>query len=268
MVHPRGRMIRKTRKHSTTEVHTIPQLRRLFEHIEQFVDTSISNRVSKESLSKDLRKEWKRTFIKELDKKSADAFIEHRMKKNGSKSVLRTTRKHKGGSAPLAGAPLEYTTRQGIYLAPNSIPQDGQLPLSKEISSTIGGATLGGATLGGATLGGGFGSYVNHVHNGFWNPMDAQSYDPIKEQQAWPVPYESTGSNLVGGKRGRKLKRSQQGGSALLTQAFQRPFTSDAPPSIVQDMESSWYGQEMGPSPAQVERQVTEVRATYTPPSY
>jgi len=251
MVHPRGRMIRKTRKHSTTEVHTIPQLRRLFEHIEQFVDTSISNRVSKESLSKDLRKEWKRTFIKELDKKSADAFIEHRMKKNDSKSVLRTTRKHKGGSSPLAGAPLEYTTRQGIYLAPNAIPQDGQLPLSKEMSG-----------------GAGFGSYVNYVHNGFWNPMDAQSYDPIKEQQSWPVPYESTGSNLVGGKRGRKLKRGQQGGSALLTQAFQRPFTSDAPPSIVQDMQSSWYGQEMGPSPAQVERPVTEVRATYTPPSY
>jgi len=261
MVHPRGRMIRKTRKHSTTEVHTIPQLRRLFEHIEQFVDTRISNHVSKESLSKELRKEWKHTFIKELDKKSADVFVEHRMKKNGSKSVLRATRKHKGGSAPLAGAPLagaplagaplDYTTRQGIYLAPNAIPQDGQLPLSKEMSG-----------------GAGFGSYVNHVHTGFWNPMDAQSYDPIKEQQAWPVPYESTGSNLVGGKRGRKLKRSQQGGSALLTQAFQRPFTSDAPPSIVQDMESSWYGQQMGPSPAQVERQVTEVRATYTPPSY
>jgi len=249
MVHPRGRTLRNTKKHSTTEVHTIPQLRRLFEHIEEFVDSRISNRVSKESLSKDLRKEWKRTFIKELDKKSADAFIEHRMKRHHPS--VRTTRKHKGGAAPLAGAPLDYTTRPGIYLAPTSIPQHNQLPLSKEMSG-----------------GAGFGSYVNYIHNGFWNPMDAQSYDPVMGQQAWPEPYASTGSNLVGGKRGRRLKRTQQGGNALLTQAFQRPFTSDSPATTPQDMQSMWYGQQMGASPAQVERHVPEVHATYTPPSY
>jgi hypothetical protein len=247
-------MVRKTRKHSKSEVHTIPQLRRLFENIEEFVDSRVQKHEAKDKLSKELQKEWKRVFMKELDKKHADAFVEDRMK---SKRVLRHTIK-KGGSQLLVGAPLDYSTRQGIYLAPNSIPVNGQLPLSSAQ---------------GVKSGGGYGSYVDYVNSGFWNPEDSSTYDPIKGQQPWPQPYASTGSNEVkgsmkGGFKKSKKSRKVRGGSAFLTQAFTRPFGSNAPPSILQDMQSMAYGQQMGSSPDQVQRPIAEVHSMYKTPIF
>jgi hypothetical protein len=259
-------MVRKTRKHSKSEVHTIPQLRRLFENIEEFVDSRIQKHEAKDKLSKELQKEWKRVFMKELEKKHADAFVEDRMK---SKRVLRHTIKKGGaqplvgGAQPLVGAPLDYSTRQGIYLAPNSIPVNGQLPLSnmQGIQSGI-------------QNGGGYGSYVDYVNSGFWNPEDSSTYDPIEGQQPWPQPYASTGSNEVKGlMKGGKFKKSKKsrkvrGGNALLTQAFTRPIGSNAPPSILQDMQSMAYGQQMGPSPDQVQRPIAEVHSMYKTPIF
>lgn len=253
-------MVRKTRKHSKSEVHTIPQLRRLFENIEEFVDSRIQKHEARDKLSKELQKEWKRVFMKELDKKHADAFVEDRMK---SKRVLRHTIK-KGGAQPLAGAPLDYSTRQGLYLAPNSIPVNGQLPLSNMQG-----------VKNGMQNGGGYGSYVDYINSGFWNPEDSSTYDPIEGQQPWPQPYASSGSNEVkvesmkGGKRRlSKKSRKVRGGNALLTQAFTRPFGSNAPPSILQDMQSMAYGQQMGSSPDQVQRPIAEVHSMYKTPFF
>ena len=241
-------MVRKTRKHSTSEVHTIPQLRRLFEHIEEFVDSRIQKHDGKDKISKELQKEWKQVFMKELNKKHADTFVEERMK---TKRVLRHTMKKKGGASAIAGAPLDYSTRQGVYLAPNSIPVNGQLPLYN---------------------GAGYGSYVDYINSGFRNPEDSSTYDPVLGQQSWPQPYASTGSNEVSVKGGNRLKKSKKsrkirGGNALLTQAFTRPFGSNAPPSILQDMQSMAYGQQMGSSPDQVQRPISEVHSLYNPPS-
>jgi hypothetical protein len=237
-------MPRKTLKHATSSktVQTIPQLRRLFEEVEDFVDSHIAKRTSKDTLVKEFRKMWKRLFMKEMDKKSADAFIDDRMK---SKKILRHTRKQKqggGGGAVLQGAPLDYTTRPGVYLESNQIPVKGQIP---------------------AVSGGGFGSYIDYVHSGFWNPQEAQTYDPVPGQSAWPQPYASTGSNLVksGGAR-RKLR----GGNAFLTQAFTRPIPSTAPPNPGQDMQTMFYGGETGPSPDQVQRPVNEIISPYKVP--
>jgi len=249
-------MVRKTRKHTKQSVHTIPQLRRLFENIEYFVDTHIQKRESKEVLSRELRKEWKRIFIKEMDKESADAFIESRMK---TKPVLRHTIK-RGGSGPIAGAPLDYTTRQGMYLAPNSSPVQGQLPLANEMQ------------------GGGYGTYIDYINSGFWNPAMAESYDPIPGQQPWPTPMASSGSNeFISTKGGSKRKikggskRKILGGNqltAFATQFVTRPFVSDAPSSILPDMQRMYYGQTVGPSPQQVQRQVYESNARYNPPAF
>ena len=257
-------MVRKTRKHSKSEVQTIPQLRRLFENIEEFVDSRVQQHNAKDTLSKELQKEWKRIFMKDLDKKHADSFVEDRMK---TKRVLRHTMKKKGGSQPITGAPLDYSTRQGVYLAPNSIPVNGRLPLAN--SGQNGGASNG------------YGSYVDYINSGFWNPEDSSTYDPVLGQQPWPQPYASTGSNLVKGgamnneevKGGRRLSkkfkklRKVRGGNALLTQAFTRPFGSSAPPSILQDMQSMAYGQQLGSSPNQVQRPIAEVHSLYNPPS-
>jgi hypothetical protein len=256
-------MVRKTRKHSKSEVHTIPQLRRLFENIEEFVDSRVQKHEAKDKLSKELQKEWKRVFMKELDKKHADAFVEDRMK---SKRVLRHTIK-KGGAHPLVGAPLDYSTRQGIYLAPNSIPVNGQLPLSNMQGIQNG-------VKNGIQNGGGYGSYVDYVNSGFWNPEDSSTYDPVPGQQPWPQPYASTGSNEVKGlMKGGKIKKSKKsrkvrGGNALLTQAFTRPIGSNAPPSILQDMQSMAYGQQMGSSPDQVQRPIAEVHSMYKTPIF
>jgi hypothetical protein len=245
-------MVRKTRKHHNTKtkhpkgIHSIPELRRSFEHIEEFVDNKIHLKEGKDKIIKDLRKEWSRVFFKDLDKKSADAFVSDRMTKlSGSRH--RTLRRRGGAGAqlantytPIAGAPNDYTTRQGIYLAPGQIPdKNGHLPLSDGSKSA-------------------FGSYVQYVDKGFWNPEPGQSYDPIPGQTRFPtsVPV-GMGDNTVHftSKGGRR--RTRRGGSrigSLLSEAYNHPIPSSAPPGILQDMQDMWYGKQVGPSPDQVQR--------------
>jgi hypothetical protein len=237
-------MVRKTRKHGAKKekrgVYTIPELRRSFEHIEEYVNEKIARKESKEQIVKDLRKEWEHVFFKELDKKSADAFISDRMAKKHSLRRHKTLRRN-GGAAPLAGAPNDYTTRAGIYLAPGQIPDKaGHLPLSDGSKST-------------------FGSYVQYVDKGFWNPEPGQSYDPVPGQTRFPIATPvGMGDNTVhfAAKGGRRKTRR---GGAVLSQAFTRPFSSTSPPSILQDMQDMWHGKQVGPSPDQVQRSVNYI---------
>ncbi len=131
-------MVRKTRKnthHKKSKAVTIPELRRSFEHIERVADSGLSRKESYEKVARDVRKEWRKIFSKELDKKSAELFVTNRM--NHSKGHHRMTQRHKGGAA-LAGAPLDYTTRQGVYLAPGQIPDKaGHLPLTGDKASNF-----------------------------------------------------------------------------------------------------------------------------------
>jgi hypothetical protein len=237
-------MSRKTLKHRTKKekgVFSIPELRRSFEHIEKFVNQKISSRESKDQIVKDLKKEWSHTFFKELDTKSAEAYVSDRMSKKHT-SRHRTLRKT-GGAAAIAGAPLDYTTRAGIYLAPGQIPTSaGHLPLSDGSKSN-------------------FGSYVQYVDKGFWNPEPGQSYDPIPGQTRFPTSVPAgMGSNAVqkGGKRkSRKVRRGGALMPATISQAFMRPVSSSSsPPSILQDYQDMWYGKEVGPSPDQIQRGV------------
>jgi len=224
-------MIHKTRKHSNhgKGVYSIPELRRSFEHIEAFVDEKLKTKDSKEKISRYLRKEWQSVFRKPLDKKSADAFLEDRM----SKSNRRV--RHAGG-AMLEGAPVDYTQRAGLYLAPSGLPgKDGGLPESGQ-------------------MGGGFGSFVQYVANGFSDPEIAHQYDPVAGQAKWPMPFLSTGSNQAGGRR--KSRRKIRGGSigSFLSQVFTRPIPSDVPPGPLQDAQDMLHGKQVGTSPDQVQR--------------
>jgi len=127
-------MTRKTRKQHSKKSKkrdsiTIPELRRSFEHIEQFVDDKIHSKESKDKIVKELQEEWYFIFTKELSKKSAQEFVEQRMKNCKSSRKYRTLRRKGGGS--LGGAPLDYSTRAGMYLAQNSTPTAlGHLTLS------------------------------------------------------------------------------------------------------------------------------------------
>ena len=249
-------MVRKTRRHHSSKktkgVHSIPELRRSFEHIEEYVDRKIASKESKEQLIKDLRREWSRVFHKDLDRKSADAFISDKLSKKHSsrRHFSKTARRHGGAGAQLAntytaiaGAPNDYTTRAGIYLAPGQIPTSaGHLPLSDGGKSN-------------------FGSYVQYVDKGFWNPEPGQSYDPVPGQPPWPVPPVGMGSNAVhfgakGGSRNRSRK-ARRGGSSIMSHLVNNPtrlVPSSSPPGILQDMQDMWHGKSVGPSPDQVQR--------------
>lgn len=242
-------MVRKTRKHYSSKnkkqkgIYSIPELRRSFEHMETFVQDKIRSHESKDNIVKDVRKEWSRVFLKSLDKQSAEAYVKNQMsKKNGNH---RTIRRSGGAGAqlantatPIAGSPASYSanqpTQQGIYLAPGQIPDKaGHLPLSDGGKSN-------------------FGSYVQYVDKGFWNPEPGQSYDPVDGQTRFPtsVP-KGMGENTVhfakGGSRkgARKTRRIRRGGAWGI---------SSVPATVMSDMRRMWNGQEVGPSPNPIQR--------------
>ena len=242
-------MVRKTRRHHTGKktkgVQSIPELRRSFEHIEEYMNEKIALKESKEQLIKDLRKEWSKVFFKELDKKSADAFVTEKLSKKHS--IRHKTIKHRGGAGAVAGSPLDNMTRQGIYLAPESIPTaQGHLPLSDGAKST-------------------FGSYIPYVDKGFGVaiPEVGRLLDQfgIPGQTRFPTSTPvGMGDNTVhftskGGKRkSRKVRRGGSLSGATLSQAFRHPIPSSSPPGILMDMQDKWYGKGVGPSPDQIQR--------------
>jgi len=246
-------MVQKTRKNKQRKekgVHTIPELRRSFEHIEKTVDEMIYKKESHEKMTRDLRTKWHKIFMKDLDNESAKAFIDHRMKDTiGIKGRHRTrrTRRTRGGAA-ITGAPLDYITRPGVQLAPGLIPDRlGHLPLTGNKPSD-------------------FGSYVQYVSKGFsvGLPEPGQSYDPVPGQTAWPQVPLGMGSNAVHfAKQGGSRRKIRRGGgllgdkmgaaAATLDQAFNRPFQSSVPPGFGQNMKSMFNGSDVGPPSDQVQ---------------
>lgn len=242
-------MVHKTRKHfgknkkGAAGIYSIPELRRSFEHIEEFVNKKIVAKEGKERIANELRKEWERVFLKNLDKKSAEAFVDNVMEKSHSSRRHRTI-KRKGGAAPVLS-----DTRPGLYLAQGTTPNSqGHIPLSTGGKST-------------------FGFYTPYVDKGFWNPEPGIGYDPVPGQTHYPTSTPvGMGSNTVhfstkGGakRRGRTIRK--RGGAfgigASLSQAFTHPIPSSSPPGVLQDAQDMWYGKEVGPSPDQVQRSPT-----------
>jgi len=197
--------------------------------------------MSKTKLVTALQKEWLSVFHKSLKKASAESYITHRMETMPSR---RKTRRSKGGASALAGAPLMYTTRPGLDLAPGQIPTAaGHLPLSSGAPSN-------------------FGSYVQYVSKGFGVSIPEQAGTVTNN---WPIPYKDTGSNafMKGGSRRSQKRKARRGGGpldttgAILSQAFTRPISSSQPPGVLQDMQDMWHGKTVGASPDQVQRQVS-----------
>ncbi len=225
MVHHKTRKHHRSSKHKSEGIYSIPELRRSFEHVEEFLHKKAHSKEPHANIVKDFQTEWKKVFHKEIDKKSAEAYVDHVLlqAKTHGRTLRHKTHKHKGGAAPIAGAPLDYTTRAGLYPSPGQIPPNA------------------------------YGDILEYVSKGFWNPEPAQQYDPVPGQTHYvtSVP-KGMGDNTVnfsakGGKRqSRKLKKS--GGTRLI------PAT--VPPSILQDAEDMFYGKQVGPSPDQTQRQI------------
>jgi hypothetical protein len=233
--HKRGtRRLRRSTERPQRDVLTIPELRRSFEHIEEFVVGNLA--APKGELVSALQEEWRNTFHKVLDKKDAEAYVDYvqGMHKITKAAKRHGTRRHKhSGGGPLEGAPLDYTTRPGLYIAPG-INQ---------------------------------GSYAlvpAYVDKGFWNPEPGHSYDPVPGQTRFPTHAPpGMGSNAVaditkqsGGRRAKGKSRRLRGGAtffdgakAAAQQLLMRPIPSSAPPSFGQDIQTMARGQQLGASP-------------------
>ena len=218
-----GKQSKQSKPSKQNHIMTIPELRRSFEHIETFVH---QHKRSKD-LVKMLQEEWLKVFKKKLDKESASAFVNHTVKESGMI----------GGGGQLTGAPLDYTTRPGLYISPG-INQ------------------------------GSYAQVPNYVSSGFWNPEPGQSYDRVIGQTVYPdrTPAGLGDNTVIGlkmaGGSGRKTKKNkrtlsgkQSGGDPLrtigtaLNQFLFRPFDSTIPPSIPQDILTASKGESLGPSP-------------------
>lgn len=131
----------KTRKNRTAKgkALTIPELRSSMEYISSYADKLVHNKDLLKEKAKALSSEWKRVFGKTLKPKLAEDYLKNMMTMKKGKY----TRKHRGGS-PLAGAPIDYATRQ-----PVDIP---------------------------------YGNYPKYVDSGFWNPEPAILKDGATQQ--------------------------------------------------------------------------------------
>lgn len=221
-------MVRKTRKsHSKKDegIMSIPELRQSFEHIEEYITSMKLKGKSRSEMVKELCKEWRLVFHKDLPKKSAEEYVDHVI--SIKKNTRKTLRKSGGAAVPLAGAPPGYDTRAGLYVAPGE----------------------------------GYGSYTTYINKGFWNPQEAQRLDPVIGQTHYVTHTpKGMGDNTVSFKGGNSNKRGtrkvRRGGGVLNTvqQLFSRPIPASSPPSILFDAQSAFHSENLGSSPDQVQR--------------
>ena len=229
-----------TRK-SKKSAMTIPQLRKSFDHIESYTMALLSRERDQTKRRKAFQNEWMKVFHRSIDDKAADAYLHFESKKKQKTSKVR---RMKGGSA-LGGAPLDYSTRPGIYGVYGEFPE--------YISGGF--ATMGNAT----------------------NTMAIQARCNSPEQAAaFPPPYTGFGAASLaqkGGKKGKKSRKGnktktrkgsrqeQQGGSKVTTDQrggasfgefasamTLRPLTASAPPSQLYSHLMEWKGGEPFPS--------------------
>jgi hypothetical protein len=196
---------RKTRK----AIQTIPQLRKAFDHIEKIAKQGVSLET--------FQKEWTKVFSHEIDVEAAESFLQFHSKKGKTRKM-----KQKGGSAPLAGAPLDFTTRPGTYDTP-------------------------------------YGSFLEYISSGFnfYDKINQDSFVPTQcgKENITPQLAANMGSNKVGG---GKTRRRQRGGafpslSELATALTFRPIPSTAPTTVLQDAQTAFKGQTLPPSPSPVD---------------
>jgi hypothetical protein len=207
----------KTRK-SKKAAMTIPELRKAFDHMENFTMHLLSKTKDATARRKAFQKEWMKVFGRAVDDKAANAYLQFESKKKGKTKRQR----QRGGTQPLAGAPLDYSTRPGLY-AP-------------------------------------YGVFPAYVSSGldFYDKINQQA--PVAgcgKEDTTPVLAADMGSNEVGKQKGGKRKtrkgRKQKGGFPSLgdfaSSATFRPFAATNPTGAFYDATMAWKGQPLPLSP-------------------
>lgn len=215
----------QSRKHKKS-LMTIPQLRKAFDHIEDYTMALIMREKDVKKRRQMFQDEWRKVFHRDVDDKAADAYLAFEAKKTKSSK----TRKMRGGAA-LAGAPLDYSTRPGIYGVYGTFPE--------YISGGF--ATMGNAT----------------------NTMGIQARCNSPEQAAaFPPPYTGFGAASLAQKGGKRKGKKSRKGSKGKTRKMKgganwgefasavtlRPLTPGPPPSMLYTSMMEWKGSEPYPS--------------------
>ena len=247
------RHTRKQHKHQKThkqrdtaeDVFTVPELRRAFDHIDGFARNLLHSSSSMDAKIAEFCEEWKRTFYREIKHDSAKVYLETLKEEMPKKKQDGKTRRLRGGAAPLVGAPLDYTTRPGVYPMPGGLNQNSyaQVPA--------------------------------YVDKGFWNPAQSHQYDPVPGQTRY-VTHTPPGmgyNRVIGGGK-RKSARKLRGGSAPLGQAFMdtlsqvasRIAPSTIPPNPINDATTAFRGQQLGQSPDPSQTRMNYMMAPYSHP--
>lgn len=207
----------KTRK-SKKGAMTIPELRHAFDHMENFTVHLLAKTKDATGRRKAFQKEWMKVFGRSVDDKAANAYLQFESKKKGK------TKRHRqhGGVQPLAGAPLDYSTRPGLY-AP-------------------------------------YGVFPAYVSSGldFYDKINQQA--PVAgcgKEDTTPKLAADMGSNEVGKQKGGRRKtrkgRKQKGGFPSIgdfaSSASFRPFAATNPTGAFYDATMAWKGQPLPLSP-------------------
>jgi hypothetical protein len=221
-----------TKKHKTSSM-TIPQLRKAFDHIESFSVGLLHREKDAGKRRKAFQEEWMKVFHRPVDDKAADAYLQFESKKakKGGK-----TRKQKGGAA-LAGAPLDYSTRPGIYGVYGTFPE----------YISAGFSTFGDAT------------NKMAIQEGCNSAAEAAKFQPPYTGFGAPSLMSQKGGKSRRNKskskksKGKKTTRRHRGGGGPTFGEFAsaltfRPLTSSAPPSQLYSSMMEWKGAAPYPS--------------------
>jgi len=243
--HGKTKKATKTQKSEKTNqshdgIMTIPELKRAFEHVEEYVE--LHHTVPLNKLVPMFQEEWKKTFYKEVDRGAAKAYVQHALKQLEHKP--QKERRHYGGAMALTGAPLDYTTRPGLYITPG-VDQGSYAVVPK------------------------------YVDSGFWNPEQGRDYDPVPGQTHYVTRTpEGMGSNAVHfGGGGRKRTQKQQRGGDFLSNmwvaakqaVFNPQVATVPPPNPADDAVRAFRGLPVGPSPDASQRSPNYILTSRTP---
>ena len=216
----------KTHKKSKTlknqKVLTVPQLRKSLDHITAYTEQLVSSgsKSVKESAAV-FTSEWHKVFGKRLDTTTAENYIKHMMDMRKAKG------KAKGKSKSKSKSKGKGTTRRK--------GRNGQRGGAQDTLLT--GAPMDYITRPGVDLP--YGEFLPYVKSGFWNPEQAHASEYSEFKTV--LPYAGTGSNKMSG--GGLIDSISNATAAMFT----RPFVAQNPPSIQQDVMSTWKGLPVGP---------------------
>lgn len=198
-------MVRKTRKVKASKKPeekqkgmTIPELRKAFEHIEKFIHTKGYDITA-------FRKEWKKTFGKEVSVAAAKEYLD----------FLQTTKGHEKTKQSGGMAPLNYVLRAGETTPFGHFPP---------------------------YVSGGFG--VGVPQDSFSAQCGKENITPVISTQMGSNAFQ-TGGNNKKLKKTRKQKGGANMGSSLgsvISEALSRPFGMSSPPTTAQDLQMQGKG--------------------------